>query len=140
MTANVRIALAVTAASIALLGLGGCGPSAGEIRFAKAQQYDADLPEMTEVAKQAGGSSYDVEPLDKPDCPNVAWSECVWRFAAKPAGGGAETTAVVELHRSGMRNIMVEVDARDGTQKQADLLLYRIFELAQKYIPKRLSH
>jgi hypothetical protein len=131
MIANVGIALAAVAASL----LAGCGPSTGEIRYAKAQQYHADLPEMMEVAKQAGGSDYDVQPLDKPECPNLAWSECVWKLAAKPIGG-AETTAVVELHSSGVRNIMVEVDPRDGSQKQADLLLYRIFTLAQKYVAR----
>jgi hypothetical protein len=135
MIANVRIVLAAVAVSIAAAG---CGPSAGEIRFAKAQAYHADLPEMVEVAKQAGTPSYDVQPLEKPECAPEVWTECVWRFAAKPVGS-AETTAVVELHRSGDRQVMVEVDARDGTQKQADLLLYRIYELGKKYIPVRLS-
>jgi hypothetical protein len=135
MTANVRIALVTALAAIAA-----CGPSAGEIRFAKAQAYHAELAEMADVAKQAGGSNYDVQPLEKPECPAEVWTECVWRLAAKPIGGGPETTAVVELHRSGDRQVMVEVDARDGTQKQADQLLYQIYLFGKKYIPERPHH
>ncbi len=130
-----------TARIAAVVLLSSCGPSQGEIRFAKAQFYLAKMTELEAVALSAGAPDYQVHAIAEPECSVKANEDCVWKLAAQPADE-SEPTAVIELHRTGENRVMVEVDPDTGTQKQADLLLYRIFNLAKGYLPPpvRLIH
>ena len=114
--------------------LAACGPGAGEIRFAKAQAYHCELADMVQVATDAAKPTYTLVALDKPDCPPEVWKDCVWQFAAATPGE-TEPDLVIELHRNADHQVMVEVDPKAGDQKQADHLLYRIYDLGKKYIP-----
>nr|HEX4317710.1 hypothetical protein [Kofleriaceae bacterium] len=123
------VAVAVAAAAAA------CGPSSGEVRFAHAQAYHAEMTDMVAVAAEAGKPAYVVHPIDEPQCPVEVWKECVWQIAlAEPTA--SEPALTVELHRNADHQVMVEVEPGTADQKQADHMLYRIFEIGKRYIPQ----
>jgi hypothetical protein len=121
-------------AAIVTALVAGCGPSAGEIRFIKAQAYHAEMDDLTQVAIAAAAPAYQLRVLDKPECPAEVWQECVWQLAAQ-APEATEPAMVVEIHRTNDHQVMIEVDPKTVDQKQADALAYRIYDLGKKYIP-----
>ena len=117
-----------------VIALAACGPSNAEIKTAKEASYNASLPDMIEVAKQAISDEYKVAGVDQGDCVGDE-GECtavvasVRRFygpegdlqssiGSSPDGrtefvhmtnGTVGSAFLVKLHRTAAHAVIVEV-------------------------------